>query len=125
LTLIFGVLAELNAQNQTISPPQASPSIIVPQKPLVQVPATPLSRSGEDDSGEDDERIERSVSEVPNSQPPTPPRVQANPWSAPNRTEKLDLQTRLGFDDKRAYNDFRVCRLSFKLTLDLVANSYG
>ena len=96
----------------------------MPQKPLVQVPATQSSRSGEDDSGSDVERTE-SIGEIPNSQPPTPPRVQANPWSAPNRTEKLDLQTRLGFDDKRAYNDFRVCRLSFKLTLDLVANSYG
>ena len=96
----------------------------MPQEPLVQIPATQSSRSGEDDSGSDDERIERSISEVPNSSLHLSP-VQANPWSVPNRTEKLDLQTRLGFDDKRAYNDFRVYRLNFKLTLDLVANSYG
>ena len=104
---------------------------MVPEKPLVQVPVTQSSSSGKDDSGDNDEGTERSISEVPNSQPPTPLRVQANrrvqadPWSAPNRTEKLDFQMRLGFDDKQAYQDFRVYRLSFKLTLDLVANSYG
>ena len=99
---------------------------------MVQVPATQSSSSDGDDPGSEDEGTERSLSEIPNSQPPTPPPVKAtppvkaNPWSAiPKKDTKLQLITRLGFDDKRAYHDFRVYHLSFKLTLDLVKNTYG
>ena len=105
------------------------------QKPLIQVCGTQSSKSAEeDDFGLNYGATDRSISVVPNSQPPTPPsnqettaRARANPWSAQSSTKKVEpLQIRLGFeDDVRAYYDFRVYHLSFKLTLDLVAYSYG
>ena len=104
---------------------------MVLQKPLVQVCATQSSRSSEeDDSSDDDKATERSISVVPDSQPPTPrtaARVYANPWSIPSSTEEpAPLQTRLGFEDNpRGYHDFRVYHISFKLTLGLVTNPDG
>jgi len=75
---MFGVLAELNARNQTVSHPEPSPSA-VPQKLLVHVIGTQSSNSlsEEDDSGCDDKATDRSTSVVPDSQPSTPPSNQA------------------------------------------------
>jgi hypothetical protein len=133
---MLGVLAELNGQNQSVSRPQPLPSIVVPRQPLVQVSGTQTSRSsGEEDSGSDDEATDTSTSIIPDSRPPTPPSNQertargyADPPPVPDGTKKPDpLQTQLGFENRRAYHDFRVYHFSFKLalTLDLVANSYG
>jgi len=98
LALIFGVLTELNSQNQTFFYLQASPSTVVLQKHLAQVHAIQLLRSSEeDDSNDDDKATEKSISVVPDSQPPTPQttaRVYANLWSVLSSNEKLaPLQT--------------------------------
>ena len=100
----------------------------------MQVRGTQSSRSSEEnDADSDDDGTDRSVSVIPDSQPPTPRSnrkttagARTNPWSAHSTKKAEPLQTRLGFeDDVRAYYDFRVYRLNFKLTLDLVAYSYG
>ena len=135
MALIFGVLAELNAKNQTVPRPQPSPSAVVPQNPLVETGGIQSSSSAEeDDSCLDDKAIDRSFSVIPDSLPPIHlSNQEANAGghgellSIQGSTEKLaTLQMRLGFEnDPRAYYDFRVYHPSFKLTLDLVAYAYG
>src|SRR5271167_4463995 len=99
--LIFGVLAELNAQNaqkQPVSCPQLSPSL--------------------DDEASDT----RSTT---GNQEATAQVHSAAPCVSANTGRKLNLQTQLGFKDKRGYNDFRVYYyFSFTLTVDLGAGSY-
>src|SRR5437667_5741450 len=138
LALISGVLAELNNHNPPAScsqssSSQSSSSTVSPRQSLLQVSGTQSSRSGEEDSGTNDEATDTGTSVVPDSRPPTPPSNQqatagghAHTPSLPNSTKKLEpLQTRLRFESKRAYNDFRVCHLHFKLTLDLAAYPHG
>jgi len=133
LALIFGILAELNAKNQTVPHSQPSPSAVVPQNPLVEAGGIQSSSSAEeDDSCSDDKAIDRSFSVVPDSPPPIHLSNQeagghGELLSVQGSTEKpAPLQTHLGFEnDPRAYYDFRVYHPSFKLTLDLVAYAYG
>jgi len=65
---------------------------VVLQKHLAQVRATQLLRSGEEDDSDDDNKAtEKSISVVPDSQPPTPQtaaRFYANLWSVPSSNKK-------------------------------------
>jgi len=124
---IFGVLAELNSGQLYHQP------VSHPRQPS-QVREMQSSRfSSEKDDLDDDATDTRSTtgSIFPNSRPSTPAKPNQEPvYSAdasdvPGNTKKLNLQTQLGFKDKRAYCDFSVYYyLHFKLTVDMVAESY-
>jgi hypothetical protein len=124
--LIFGVLAELNAQNaqkQPVSCPQLSPSSSPVVSQPLQVRKMQLSKSNLQDDDLDDEAS--GTRSTTGNQEATAQVHSAAPCVSAN-TRKLNLQTQLGFKNKRAYNDFRVYYFyfGFALTVDLGAGSY-